>query len=120
VSPNKKREIDRVEPIEVVDQARVVTGPELLVGLGLVVFGFLPLVAIWGYLQKLPFQLDNFVALVLLGIYVFAVIETFAIIVLWGLGRLYLPPKFVPWLGGVTIGEIAVMLTIVVKKLFLK
>jgi hypothetical protein len=116
VSPNKKKEIDEIEPIEFVEQARVVTGPELLVGLGLVIFGFLPLLAIWIVVQKLTFQLENFIALALVGTYIFAVIETFAIIILWGLGRLYLPPKFVPWLGGVTIGEIAVLLTIVVKK----
>ena len=120
MSPSKKREIDKIEePIEFIEQAHVATGPELAVGLGLVLLGFLPFVGIWSVVQKLTFQLDNFVALALLGTYIFAVIETFAVIILWGLGRLYLPPKFVPWLGGATIGEIAVLLTIVVKKLFL-
>lgn len=119
MSPNK-RDVDAIKPIEFVEDARVVTGAELFVGLGLVIFGLLPLLGIWIVLQKIPFQLDNFIALALVGTYIFAVIETFAIIILWGLGRLYLPPKFVPWLGGATIGEIAVLLTIVVKKLFLK
>ncbi len=119
LSPNKKKEIDKVEPIEFIEQTRVVTGAELLVGLGLVIFGLLPFLGIWIVVQKLTFQLESFIALALLGTYIFAVIETFAIIILWGLGRLYLPPKFVPWLGATTIGEVAVLLTIVVKKLFL-
>jgi hypothetical protein len=66
----------------------------------------------------MQFQLDNFIALTFLGTYVFAVIETFAVILLWGLGRLSLPSTFVPWLGGATIGEIAGLLLLVVKKVF--
>ncbi len=113
----KKQET--LETIEFVDHAQVVTGWELGVGLALVLLGFLPLLGIWFFLKGLQFDLKNVIALTLLGTYVFAVIETFAIIILWGLGRLYLPKTFVPWLGGATIGEIVTLLLIVVKSFFL-
>ena len=109
---------ERPESLEVFQEVRKVSGIELSAGLGLLVFGVVPLGVIWSFLRGRTFQLPEFIALTLLGSYVFAVIETFAIIVLWGLGRLVLPKAFVHWLGGATVGEIAVLLSIVVKRLF--
>jgi hypothetical protein len=113
-----RRQTETLKNIEFIERARIVTGPELVVALALVLFGFLPLLGLWLLLRGLDFKLENVVALTLLGTYVFAVIETFAIIILWGLGRLYLPKAFVPWLGGATIGEIVTLLLIVVKRVF--
>jgi len=95
--------------------ARTITGAETWLAIGLIVFAAaIPIVAIgwWGR----PNSLADFVTLILVGVYVFAVITTFAIILLWGLGRLDLPQKFMRWLGVATIGEVAGLVTFIVKK----
>ena len=104
---------DRFEPVA---DARVESPVQLSIALLLLVIGIVPLFSIMWYFRAL--QLNDFVALVLLGTFVFAVVETFAIIILWGMKRLDLPPTFAHWLGAATVGEIATLLTIVVKKLF--
>lgn len=107
------------KPIEVVKAARVVTGAEIWVGLILVLIGVIPLfMLIWAEHGKASFHSDEFIVSTLTGTFIFAVFETFAIILLWGLGRLELPEKFVHWLGGATVGEIATLLTIIVKQVF--
>ena len=89
--------------------SRVVTGIELKVAIGLLIFSaVVPIATIlwWGR----PATFAEFVSVVFLGLFMFAVLTTFAIIVLWGLGRLDLPGKFVGWLGVVTVGEIVGLL----------
>ncbi|MFL6310536.1 MAG: hypothetical protein ACJ71W_00390 [Terriglobales bacterium] len=110
-----------VQPINVVKAARVVTGAEIWVALILVLIGVIPLfLLIWFLHNMTPFKADEFIVSTLTGTFIFAVFETFAIILLWGLGRLELPEKFVHWLGAATIGEIATLLTIIVKHVFSK
>lgn len=101
---------------EFIQRAR--TGAPLAIGIGLIIFGLLPLVAIWIVNRGMQFQLDNFVALTLLGTFVFVTVETFAIILLQGFHELELPEKFLHWLGGATIGEVATLLTIIVRAVF--
>jgi hypothetical protein len=111
------KEVTTPEIKSLINAARVVTGAETGLALGLVVFGaIIPVLMVlwWGRPEKFA----EFVTLVFIGMYVFAVITTFAIILLWGLGRLDLPSKFMHWLGAATIGEIAGMLFYVVQRLF--
>ncbi len=87
------------EAIEPVKEAKVVSGIELSAAIALLLFGIIPFMLGFWFLRGRPFDLREFALVEVLGIFVFAVIETFAIIVLWGLGRLDLPEKFVHWLG---------------------
>lgn len=90
--------------------SRLVTGFEIKTGIGLLIFSaVIPIVTVWWWGR--PASFGEFITLIFVGIYMFAVLATFAIIVLWGLGRLDLPGKFVWWLGGATIGEVAVFVT---------
>lgn len=81
-------------------------------------FGTLPLIVGWLFLRQRQFNLQEFVAVSIFGIYAFAVIVTFAIILLWGFKRLELSEAFVKWLGGATVAEVAGMVLCVVKYLF--
>jgi hypothetical protein len=108
-----------LQPINAVQASRVVSGAEVWVALILVLIGVIPLFfLIWSLHNVTPFRADEFIILTLTGTFIFALFETFAIILLWGLGRLELPEKFVHWLGAATVGEIATFLTIVVKHVF--
>jgi hypothetical protein len=104
-------------PKKVFKGSRIVSGVMDGTAIGMLIFAaILPIVIIlwWGK----PILLRDLVTLVFLGLYVFAVISTFAIIVLWGLQRLDLPNKFMMWLGGATVGEIAGLLAFGYKELF--
>ena len=108
---------DKVQPRTVIKASRVITGYELGAGLGLLGFAVLiPILAFlwWGR----PATFPEFASMIFLGIYMFAVIATFAIIILWGLGRLDIPDSFMKWLGMATIGEIAGLVGVVVKEIF--
>lgn len=109
-----------IETIPIVKAARVVTGAEIWVGLLLVLVGILPIFALIAVSVYEKFAPKDFMIYTLIGTFIFAVIETFAVILLWGLGRLELPEKFVHWLGGATIGEIATFLGVIVKSVFAK
>ncbi len=105
-------------PGEVIKSTRIVTGYELAAGLGLLAVAvFVPSLAMvwWGR----PTGFPEFTSMILLWIYMFAVIATFSIVILWGLGRLELPEKFMNWLGGATIGEVAGLVIFVVKQIFI-
>lgn len=106
------------EPFSPFTGGRLISGPQVAVALFLVVVGVVPLFGILWFLRGLPFQLDTFVALTLLGTLVFAVIETFAIWILWGMKRLDLPPKSAHWLGIATVGEVGTLVAIIVERLF--
>lgn len=112
--PYPRRQPESLRPKEFVE--RVIIGSKLAVALVLVLFGCLPLLGLWSMVRGRP--LDEIVALTLLGTFVFAVIETFAVMILTGMGHLDLPDKFLHWLGAATVGEVATMLLLVVKKLF--
>ena len=102
---------------EVVKSARVVTGIELTTGLALLFFAAAVPVATalwWGR----PTTFQELASLIFLGTFMFCVIATFAVIILWGLGRLDLPSKFVGWLGGATIGEVAGLVAFVLHWIF--
>jgi hypothetical protein len=108
---------DEIPTREVIRAARIITGVELKTGIGLLIFAAVVPIATslwWGR----PATFAEFISLIFLGIYMFAVIATFAIIILWGLGRLDLPNKFMGWLGAATIGEIAGLLGYVVHQIF--
>lgn len=108
---------DRLQPRKVVKASRVVTGYELGAGLGLLGFAILiPVLTFfwWGR----PATFPEFASMIFLGIYMFAVIATFAIIILWGLGRLDIPDSFMKWLGMATIGEIVGLVGYVLKQIF--
>jgi hypothetical protein len=113
----EKQEPEQKLPDETVTASRVVAGYEIGAGLGLLAVAVLvPTVAmVW---RGKPAEFREFTSMILLWIYMFAVIATFSIIILWGLGRLILPEKFMNWLGGATIGEIAGMVLFVVKQIF--
>ena len=103
--------------LNVIKAVRVVTGYELGAGLGLLGCALLiPILAAlwWGR----PSTFAEFTSVIFLGIYMFAVVATFAIIVLWGLGRLDIPESFMKWLGVATIGEVAGLLIYVVRQIF--
>ena len=111
------KEPESLPPRDVFKASRIVTGIELKTGIGLLVFAAVVPIATslwWGR----PATFAEFTSLIFLGIYMFAVIATFAIIILWGLGRLDLPDKFMAWLGVATIGEIAGLLAYVVRQIF--
>lgn len=113
----KKEQSEERSPLAVIKASRVVTGYELGAGLGLLVLAILiPVLALgwWGR----PATFAEFTSMIFLGIYMFAVIATFAIIILWGLGRLDIPDSFMKWLGGATIGEIVGLLAYVLKQIF--
>jgi hypothetical protein len=87
--------------------------------LALLAFGAVPIVIGWIMLWISPeITLERFIAFSVIGIFAFAVIETFSVILLWGLGRLELPASFVNWLGAATIGEVAGMLYIIIRAVF--
>ncbi len=113
MSPRKQATEQKV-PDEIIKRARDVTGYELGAGLGLLAVAVLiPTFGMiwWGR----PTGFPEFTSMILLWIYMFAVIATFSIVILWGLGRLELPAKFMNWLGGATIGEVAGLVIIVVE-----
>jgi hypothetical protein len=114
----QKEGADSTSPRESVVRADNVSGWEIAGAIGLLLFGVVPLVMGWIFLLKRTFDLQEYMAVTLLGIYAFAVIVTFAIILLWGFRRLELPDKFVSWLGGATVGEVAGMVLFIVKKVF--
>lgn len=106
---------DTPPEIEVIKAARVVTGYELGAGLGLLAVAVaIPVSTVlwWGR----PGTFAEFISIVVLAIYMFTVIATFAVIVLWGLGRLDLPHSFMKWLGGATVGEVVGLLVYVLKQ----
>jgi len=99
---------------KVIKGAREVSGIVDWSAIGLLIFAAVIPTALaiwWGKPSSLP----ELVTLVLLGLYVFAVISTFAIIMLWGLRRLDLPDRFMSWLGGATVGEIVGLLAFIVR-----
>jgi hypothetical protein len=83
---------------------------------GLLVFAVLCPVAAVAWWGK-PNSFSELVTEMIVGVYVFAVIATFSIILLRGLNRLDLPDKFMYWLGGATIGEVVGLLYLLVGKL---
>jgi hypothetical protein len=100
---------DKLEPGNVIRAAGIVTKMELGAGLGLLLFAAtVPIATMlwWGR----PAAFAEFTTMIFLGIYMYTVITTFAIIFLWGLGRLVIPDQFMRWLGAATIGEIAGLL----------
>jgi hypothetical protein len=100
---------DKLEPVNVVRAAGIVTKMELGAGLGLLLFAAaVPIATMlwWGR----PTAFPEFTTMIFLGIYMYTVITTFAIIFLWGLGRLVIPDQFMRWLGVATIGEVAGLL----------
>ncbi|HKZ03120.1 MAG TPA: hypothetical protein VJ180_12820 [Pyrinomonadaceae bacterium] len=108
---------DVLKPVDAITAARIVTGYELAAGLALLAFAVLiPILAAlwWGR----PGTFAEFTSVIFLGIYMFAVISTFAIVVLWGLGRLDITESFMKWLGVATIGEVAGLLAYVLKQIF--
>jgi hypothetical protein len=116
MAPRKEQQ-EKAPRLEVIKASRIVTGYELGAGLGLLAFAVLvPSLALllWGRAETFA----QFVSMIFLWIYMFAVIATFAIVILWGLGRLDIPDSFMKWLGGATIGEIAGLLAFVVKQIF--
>ena len=108
----RARQIETLSPKQLIKAARVVSGIDWT-AVGLLIFAaIIPILTClwWGKPSSLP----ELVTLVLLGLFAFAVISTFAIIVLWGIGRLELPDRFMAWLGGATVGEIAGLLAAIV------
>ena len=113
MSPRKQAP-EHKDADEIIKRVRVVSPYELGAGLGLLAVAVLvPTLGMiwWGK----PTGFPEFTSMILLWIYMFAVIATFSIVILWGLGRLELPAKFMNWLGGATIGEIAGLVVMVVR-----
>ena len=109
-------ERDSVTPKKLFKNVREVS-PFDWTAIAMLMFAALVPIAIaiyWGH----PGSIGDLATIVFLGLFVFAVIATFSIIVLWGLGRLALPDKFMSWLGAATIGEIAGLLAFVIHHLF--
>lgn len=113
-----RQEPERQPLQEPVRSARQVNLFERFGALLLLGFGVMPLVVGWGFLSRGDFDIRDFVGVTLIGIFAFAVIETFSIIIMWGLERLKIPDKFIYWLGGATVGEIAGLAVYVVAALF--
>jgi len=111
-----KRGVDRVESLDGFKEERLIKLLEPLSALSLLFFGFCALAYVWHLLDRMPMTLENVIAFNLLGIYLFAVIETFSIIFLWGLKRIELPKAFVHYIGGATICEIAPILFYIIRK----
>lgn len=112
----EKRE-DPQAVIEAATSAREVT-PFDKGAIALLAFGMLPLVVGWIFLFRRDFDMGEFIGINVLTVFVFAVVETFSIFFLWGLGRLDLPAKLVHWLGGATVGEVAGMLILIINSIF--
>jgi hypothetical protein len=95
------------------------TGTERFATLALLAFGMLPFLVAWfySYVHKdMPF--DQLITLNILAAFFFTVIETFSLILLRGFGRITVPDKFMHWLGGATVGQVAGMLLWIIKKVF--
>jgi hypothetical protein len=107
-------------PKKVILSAREIPG-ENWTAIGLLIFAAVIPVALTVWWEKhSPMTLPDLVTLLFMDIYIFAVVSTFAIIVLWGLNRLDLPNKFMSWLGAATVGEIAGLLGYVIHIIFKK
>jgi len=110
-----KEEGETLVPRDPIKGSRIVTPIELGAGLGLLAFAaVVPIAALqwWGR----PATFEEFTKMVFLGIYMFAVFTTFAIIFLRGLGRLDIPDKFMNWLGAATIGELVGLLAYALRQ----
>ena len=114
----KKQSGEEVVSTIGVIEAKDVSSWEIAGAVARLLFGTVPLIVGWLFLRQRPFDLQDYMAVTLLGIYAFAVIVTFAIILLWGFKRLELETKFINWLGAATVGEVAGMLLFIVKKVF--
>ena len=93
------------------------TGTERFATLALLAFGMLPFLVAWFYIyvhKDMPF--DQLITLNVLAAFFFTVIETFSLILLRGFGRIAVPDKFMHWLGGATVGQVAGMLLWIIKK----
>ena len=95
-----------------------VTWLELGAAWGLIYVAFLPLMAIIVYVFCHPMDNDRRFVFILLGVYIFSVMATFAIILLRGLRRLDLPNAFLLWMGGATIGQLGLLLIPIIKFMF--
>ncbi len=114
----REEEEEEYKPYEAIRRAENVSGWEIAGAIALLLFGVVPLVVGWLFLRQGTIELQTYMAVTLLGIYAFAVIVTFATILLWGFRRLELPDKFVSWLGAATVGEVAGMVLFIVRKVF--
>ncbi len=113
-----KAAVDVAKPLKVALAGGEVKGYELKSAVILILFGTVPLVVFWFHLWRNNSELREWVALNILGLYAFVVIETFSVILLWGFRRLSLPEKFVHWLGVTALGEVAGLAGYMVKKVF--
>jgi hypothetical protein len=109
---------DTAPSIAPLTAVRVVTRYERLGAMALLAFGMVPLIVAWWLLFRTDLDLRGFIAFNIIGIFCFAVIETFSIILLCGLGRLSLSENLVNWLGAATVGEVAGMVYLIVESVF--
>ncbi|MGH9453392.1 MAG: hypothetical protein ACRD2O_05425 [Terriglobia bacterium] len=116
--PIDGRNTEVLSPFQPVKGARVVSGYELGVALILLLFGAAPIIAGWVFLWHSKSGVSDWIVVNVVGIFAFAVVETFAVILLWGFGRVSLPESFARWLGGATIGEVATMLILLIEHFF--
>ena len=86
--------------------------------LAILSFGLLPFVAGYSFLWRRTFNLQEVEAITLFATFWFAVIETFAIIVLSGMRKLYYEQGFLKWMAGITVGELAGLVYYIVKSTF--
>ncbi len=117
MGPSSSEILPLIQPIK---KAKEVSNIELGGALVLLVFGMVPMVMGWVFLRGHSPDLRDWIATEIVGVFVFAVIETFAIILLWGFKRLDFSEGFARWLGGATVGEVITVAAWIVEQIFSK
>jgi len=116
----KERVPEELRPLNPITADKVVNWLELG-GVWILVYGgAVPLFAILALLLfRRDIDFHQVVMLILLGVFTFSVMETFAIFLLVGLKRLELPKSLLHCLEAASIGQTAGLLAIACKWLFL-
>jgi hypothetical protein len=80
----------------------------------------MPFVGIWTFisLNKIS-RPDEFMAVTMMGLFIFVTMSTVGLIVLASSGELNIDTAFLKWLAGATIAEVAGMCTIIVRAYFM-
>jgi hypothetical protein len=117
--PRKAVQTEKPPILEPIRDARPITGSERLATLSLLAFGTIPFLVAWLYIYvHKDMTFEQLITLNVLAAFFFTMIETFSLILLRGFGRISVPDKFMHWLGGATVGQVAGMLLWIIKKLF--
>lgn len=114
--PRSRGSIEKPQPIPI--QSAFEMSPwERGTALTLMIFGAAPMVISWIRLFTVPFDSKVWVAMSIVGLYLFFSIETISLIILRGFRRVDLSDATMHWLGGMALAEVSPMAWYIIKKL---